>query len=162
MVKKVAGSKIGEIKMHKHILHDPYLVAPMIGLVGSASGLTKSATWTWSVHDSIENKDIHRSVFFNGNVVGIGGMDHGYIPSDSKIYIYALSNRYGNIGVLGTTFNYGSQYAGSHRPAGYDRSVYISTVETDSTGCIIEFIQHARVVSNCGEIYDMNRVGALT
>lgn len=119
--------------------------SPVVGsvrnLTGSASGGSKTASWT--VNEIIVEtalggqayKGTSLTLNFNGSGVGVNGMDTGSIPASGDLFVYAIYNPSSNVwGTLGTISGAGSQiYAGSNMPAGFIASALIWSGKTNGS-----------------------------
>jgi hypothetical protein len=126
------------------------LIGAYSGLVGSAPGGTKTASWT--VNQAVVGTALGGTAYtgdsltlgFNGAGTGAGGMDTGSTPTSADLSIYLIynptTNNWNTLGCLGSTSN-GMIYAGSHMPAGYTASCLLWTGKTDSSGDIVKFNQ---------------------
>lgn len=125
------------------------------GLIGSAPGATKTASWT-AGELIVENllggtafKGANLSLAFNGAITGAGGMDTGATPNVADLSIYAIYNptlnAWNTLGCLGSTSR-GKIYGGANMPSGYAASVLIWSGKCDINGNILQFIQYDREI----------------
>lgn len=117
------------------------------GLIGNASGSTKTASWTIKeivagTSAGFSFKGTNLSLNFNGATTGAGGMDTGSVPTSADLNIYAIFNPTTNAwNTLGCTTYYGLNYTGAHMPSGYTASILLWCGKTDSSANIIQFVQ---------------------